>query len=61
MFSHSHCARAISCSNEVLAREGIDTEGPVCSADTFVSGSNEELAREGIDTELNDLQNTRFP
>ena len=52
MFSHSHCARAISCSNEVLAREGIDTEGPVCSADTFVSGSNEELAREGIDTRL---------
>ena len=48
MFSHSHCARAISCSNEVLAREGIDTEGPVCSADTFVSGSNEVLAREGI-------------
>ena len=42
---------AHSCSNEVLAREGIDTANPFNSkANGVYACSNEVLAREGIDT-----------
>ena len=43
---------AHSCSNEVLAREGIDTANPFNSkANGVYACSNEVLAREGIDTQ----------
>ena len=38
-------------SNEVLAREGIDTQRVRLFASTHVLRSNEVLAREGIDTD----------
>ena len=38
------------CSNEVLAREGIDTCMYFISTPSLFRGSNEVLAREGIDT-----------
>ena len=38
------------CSNEVLAREGIDTMKKEVVVEKKTEGSNEVLAREGIDT-----------
>ena len=37
-------------SNEVLAREGIDTHSTGTTQASSIYGSNEVLAREGIDT-----------
>ena len=40
-------------SNEVLAREGIDTVKLPSASGSVISSSNEVLAREGIDTHDN--------